>query len=225
MDQPEQRFVRNTRVRLREGVDPGFYNGFSRAGQQGWVRKRKRDRYGFPQVFIEWDKDHWAYNQQPDIWTWEGHFEAVEGSMSKQEGSDNSERDKQIHQLTETFLKSLFSAIDGGKAVAAVEAEEAADETDEEKVDPRADLDPEDWDQVAADAARVVQQSPAYIVIALEERDVGKENPMIFPCIYHKARTDEYSYICRSHLAHLTAALQDDLIGNALQKTQESEDE
>ena len=84
MDRPEQRFKINTRVRLREGIDPAFFDGLSRVGNEGWVRRRKRDRYGYPEVLIEWDADHWAYNGQPDCWTMEGQFEAAEENDMKE---------------------------------------------------------------------------------------------------------------------------------------------
>jgi hypothetical protein len=47
------------------------------AGAQGYARRRKDDE-GFPLVFVEWDKDHWSYSGEPDVWTFENHFEPVE---------------------------------------------------------------------------------------------------------------------------------------------------
>ena len=117
VQEPQQRFKANARVRLREGVDPGFYNGFSRVGNEGWVRKRKLDKYGYPQVLVEWDKDHWAYNGQPDGWTWEGHFEIAEDA-NMSETPDKNQRDEALQTLAETFVKGVVSIIDGGEGPA-----------------------------------------------------------------------------------------------------------
>ncbi len=95
MDKPLVRFVEGQRVRLRDGVNPEFYGGMSCTGNEGWVKATQLDeRYGYPKIFVEWDKDHWAYNQAPDTWTWEGHFEEVDMP------DENNEKD-----LFQEFLK------------------------------------------------------------------------------------------------------------------------
>lgn len=71
----------NSRVSLRDGLDPNLYNGFGVVGSQGWIKKHKVDEFGYPHVYIQWDKDHWAYNGAPDGWTWEDHFNVVEVNM------------------------------------------------------------------------------------------------------------------------------------------------
>src|SRR5208282_2339321 len=158
MDRPEQRFKINTRVRLRDGVDSTFFDGYSRAGQEGWIRKRKRDRYGYPEVLIEWDKDSWAYNGQPDCWTMEGQFEAVEESIM--EAPDpNESRDEKVRDLTEKFIGALFGALGVEEEKEAQEASTPEDDSDQ-------------WEALATVAAETVMKAPAYIVIALEHLQV-----------------------------------------------------
>src|SRR5271169_6004254 len=110
MDKPEQRFKVNTRVRLRDGVDSVFFGGYSRSGNEGWIRKRKRDRYGFPEVLVEWDKDHWNYNGQPDCWSMEGQFEAAK-EIIMEVPNPNQSRDEKVRDLTEKFIGALFGAL------------------------------------------------------------------------------------------------------------------
>lgn len=61
---------------------PGAETVYPRAlaGMRGIVRGLKDDDgYGFPQAFIEWDKQHWRYNGEKDGWTYASHFRPVEG--------------------------------------------------------------------------------------------------------------------------------------------------
>src|SRR5271166_1294062 len=162
MDRPEQRFKINTRVRLREGIDPVFFGGLSRVCNEGWVRRRKRDRYGYPEVLVEWDKDHWAYNGQPDCWTMEGQFEAVE-EIIMEVPNPNQSRDEKVRDLTEKFIGALFGAL-------GVEEEQEAPEQEQEAPTPEDDSD--QWEALATAAAETVMKAPAYIVIALEHLQV-----------------------------------------------------
>jgi hypothetical protein len=198
MDKPEQRFNIDTRVKLREGVDPSLYGGFSRVGNEGWIRKRKRDRYGYPQVLIEWDKDHWAYNGQKDGWTWEGQFEAVEES-NMEEPTPKEARNKTLSDLTEKFLGALLAVLDGEEPE--VIAEEPEGENTEEQ-----------WTALAAEAAEVITKAPAYVVVALERVEVDDAPPTIIPRIFHAARELDYKLITQSHLGHVLASMQDEMI-------------
>lgn len=218
MNKPEQRFKINTRVKLREGVDPSLYGGYSRTGNEGWIRKRKRDRYGYPQVLIEWDKDHWAYNGQEDGWTWEGQFEAVEeNKMSGPAAPDNpnDDRDEKVREVTETFVRSLFGVL-GQQA--------------EERTEPEAESEPaedtDDWDSLASQAAEALVNSPAYVLVALEHLHppVPGAPPMIIPRVFHAAKKPDYALIAQSQLGHVLVALQDETIAGVLQQRVSNED-
>lgn len=209
MDQPKQRFKINTRVRLRDGIDPVFFGGLSRVGNEGWIRKRKRDRYGYPEVLVEWDKEHWAYNGQPDCWTMEGQFEAAEESMTDK-APDSNDRDEQVRALTETFVHSLLGAIGN---------EEQSTPDPEEDV---GEIDSDEWDELAAAAAEAVQKAPAYIVIALERLQVDDAPAMIVPRVFHAACDDDFKLIAQSHLAHVLASMQDETIVDLLQQASDN---
>lgn len=62
-------------VELIEGREQIYTH--SRPGQRGWVRAARNDEYGFPQVYIEWDKNDERYGGEMDGWTYESHFQQV----------------------------------------------------------------------------------------------------------------------------------------------------
>jgi hypothetical protein len=207
MNKPEQRFPVNTRVKLRDGVDPSLYGGFSRVGNEGWIRKRKRDKYGYPQVLIEWDKDHWAYNGQQDGWTWEGQFQAVEEKEMADATPNNLE--EQVKGITDTFVKSLVTALNP-------QSEPPADEPDEGD-EPESEGSSEEWDSLISQAQESIGKAPAYLLVALEYAETPNAPPMIVPRVFHAAREPEHALVIQSQLAHLTASFQDATIAKILE--------
>lgn len=65
----------HSRVALKPGADSVYQ--LAVAGTEGWVRDHKVDDAGFDMVKVEWDKDHWRYNGQPDGWTFAEHFKII----------------------------------------------------------------------------------------------------------------------------------------------------
>jgi hypothetical protein len=218
MNLPEQRFNVNTRVKLRGDVDPSFYNGFSRTGNEGWIRKRKRDKYGYPQVFIQWDKDHWAYNGQEDGWTWEGQFEAVEESMMADTPEKPTNIEEQVRGITENFVQAIFGAL--GQQQADDTPPEPEAETSESE-----GTEAQQWESLAAEAGQAILNAPAYLVIALEPAEVPDAPPMVIPRVFHASRDADYALIVQSQLAHLVASLQDTTIAGVLRKKSEDEEQ
>lgn len=217
MDTPQQQFPVKTRVRLRDGIDPSLYNGFSRVGNEGWIRKRKRDKYGYPQVFIQWDKDHWAYNGQEDGWTWEGHFEAVEETpVAEAAQPTNSNAEEQVRAITENFVKSIFSVLGSEPQAASEEPEPATEEPEEDQEDK--------WAGLAAETSEAIAQAPAYLTIALDYVEHDGAPPMVIPRVFHASRTPEYALIVQSQLAHVLSSLQDQTIAGYLELTQQAKE-
>lgn len=200
MNKPEQKFPVNARVRLRDGVDPGLYGGFSRVGNEGWIRKRRRDKYGYPQVFIEWNRDNWAYNGTEDCWTWEGHFEAVEENSM----ADSSNQEDQIREITERFVKAIFSTLGTGSQ------DTSADEPEEQE----AEGDGEKWEDLIAQAQSSLSKAPAYLLVVLEHADAPNAPPMIIPRVFHGAKDADHALIVQSQLAHIVALFQDSTIAS-----------
>lgn len=65
---------------ISEGAEvelcPGFESVYSKAtaGALATVQEVKEDEFGFPLVYVEWEKNHWAYAGQADGWTFANHF-------------------------------------------------------------------------------------------------------------------------------------------------------
>jgi len=65
----------HSRIALNPGAEDLYQ--LAVAGTEGWVRGHKVDDAGFEMVKVEWDKDHWRYNGQPDGWTFATHFKII----------------------------------------------------------------------------------------------------------------------------------------------------
>lgn len=74
------------RVRIKDSVTHMY--PYARAHNEGIVKVRTHDSMGYPLIFIEWDKDHWAYSGEPDRWVMEAHFDKVENKMDEKDKPD-----------------------------------------------------------------------------------------------------------------------------------------
>lgn len=100
----------NTRVRLKPGDFSEFYGGQATIGSEGVITRHQSDKFGLPMVYIEWDKDHWAWNGALDQWTMPDHFEIVEEAKPEM---DNKEKTEKVHQLATDFADALMSVVAG----------------------------------------------------------------------------------------------------------------
>jgi hypothetical protein len=63
------------KVELKPGMD-GVYQKAGPASQ-ALVLDKKTDTDGFEMLKVQWDREHWRYNGEPDQWTHESHFQVV----------------------------------------------------------------------------------------------------------------------------------------------------
>lgn len=106
----------HSRVALKNGVEDVY--ALAVPGTEGWVRDHKIDDDGFAMVAIEWDKDHWRFNGQPDGWTFADHFKVIgtpdppmeQGSMSDDELLDPRPSDEQIEMYIDTISDAMDTA-------------------------------------------------------------------------------------------------------------------
>lgn len=102
-------------VELIEGREQIYHN--SRPGQRGWVRSKRVDEWGFPQVYIEWDKSDSRYGGEMDGWTYESHFQPVKvNPHAKASTRDACPSCGHIHDSEadeiENYLEQLNEGID-----------------------------------------------------------------------------------------------------------------
>src|ERR1700689_3762293 len=100
------KFQEGGRVRIKDNIDPFNYGGMTTIGNEGTIAAIQEDRFGLPQVFIQWDKNHWTYNGAPDGWTFEDHFDIVESTMTE---PSKQELAKQLGQQFVEGLTNLFA--------------------------------------------------------------------------------------------------------------------
>lgn len=77
-------------VGMKVELLPGREDVYPRAvaAMRGVVRGLKKDRHGYPQAYIDWDKEHWRYNNEEDGWTFAAHFRPVEGEEKELVGAE-----------------------------------------------------------------------------------------------------------------------------------------
>jgi len=155
------RFKNNTRVKLRS-VDPTFYMGMAKTGNEGWIIKHRVDKFGLPEVYIRWDTDHWAYNEQPDCWTYEDHFD-----LAQMEENVAQEDDKKSNVTPEDIarLKQIIARYEGGPS----ETEMAMNQSPEQLSE--LDLLSDELDEAHANqmekSQRIVQDAEAFFTVAV----------------------------------------------------------
>lgn len=71
----EQKIEVGALVELRPGREDVYQRAIAQS--RGIVRATRDDEFGFPQLYIAWDKDHWRYNGEEDGWTFADHFTLV----------------------------------------------------------------------------------------------------------------------------------------------------
>lgn len=207
MTMAEYRLPINSRVRLRDGIDPQLYKGLSCTGNEGWVRNH-RDDLGYPQVLVEWDRDHWSYNGAPNCWTYEEHFDLIEGIMADKKEQTPKDKEEAVRNLAEGFVKGLFRELGMSNG----EIEQADDELAAKDDTPAVETTQEDMTDEAIQALRT---GKAFIVVTMQENE--KRGGLIYPSIYHQAESEQLALICQAQLAHLVALLQDGLIHEKIQ--------
>jgi hypothetical protein len=65
------------RVELLPGREDVYDSVFP--ASRGVVSGRRKDKYGYDLIYIIWDKEHWRYNGEDDLWTLASHFRPVQG--------------------------------------------------------------------------------------------------------------------------------------------------
>lgn len=232
----------NQRVRLRDGVDPNFYGGMGMAGNEGWIRRQEHEpQYGFVRVYIEWDKDHWAYNGAPDMWTWEGHFETVkedEETMTDEDRQDNK-RKRSIEQQFKDFqeFQKFVSSLD--QPSSPEENEDVGEDEDHGGYEHypggylpgHGPIDHEeeivrDYGEILKKAVNNLAEAEGFIVIAVHRHDhPGAPKGVLIPLIYQHSLTPESELLANMQVASLSSDLYQEIAMPRLQEIFKDQDE
>lgn len=119
----DNQFVNGTPVELLPGREEVYQRAL--AGSRGVIRASKVDDYGYEKVYIEWDKDHWRYNGEPNGWTYASHFQVAEDidphatdlvngdidiPLTPPVPSSREEREAQINDYVESMMDAFDRA-------------------------------------------------------------------------------------------------------------------
>lgn len=200
MDKPVQRFPINSRVRLLRGVEDGFYGSYGRIGNEGWVRRVKFDKFGYPHILVEWDKDHWSYNGVQDLWTWEAHFDKVEDMTAQENPQDDPDL-----QFALRIARAMRAESD---------IEELNDDLGPEA---QATQEEEEWDLRTDEAANIVKNSKAFMVIALGDEGDG-DTIHLYPRLLHGAQDERLELIIHSQVSQVAATFHENLAAEQLNR-------
>jgi len=184
-------FSVNSRVKLKDGVSPEFYGGFARTGNEGVVRAQKVDEYGYPHIFVEWDKNHWAYNGAPDLWTWQDHFELI--------GKEKDMADDKESQLAKLFSEFIEKA------------ESIKNDSDKTKEVSKSDSSTREFSDIIEQAGEALFDLDAFYLIGVEKVD-GKVQPKI----YAASKDVESSLYAQLQIANVAAAIQEKVISELI---------
>lgn len=156
-------------MKLKPNGEDAVY-ALAPAGSEGWVRGLKLDSVGWPMILIEWDRDHWTYNKEPDGWTFEEHFEPVEDEMSE-EGN--------IEEQFEAF-KKWQAEQQGG--VEPVEIDVA-----------------ERYQQDLRDATEIAKKAEGFFMVLIERQDDGVDLGFV-PRVFNSLKDERIGALLESQL-------------------------
>jgi hypothetical protein len=193
---------KDQRVRLKSNGEDNLYM-FAAAGSEGWVRDQTHDPTGFPMVLIEWDKNDWRYNGEPNRWTFEAHFEPVEDDKMADEAPKLPEgMDPQAMMAAfAQFLQSQTGDTSGAVSQqSAVDAETAKMRGEFDKL-------------VTEVSDRLHTPKVESMLVLWVEREKGDgPDQVLVPRVANYYMTPESGYLLESHLSKLAAMAHDEAV-------------
>jgi hypothetical protein len=189
----------HSRVALIDGADSVYT--FALSGTEGWVRGRKVDDFGYDLVKVEWDKEHWRYNGQPDGWTFESHFKII-GPPEIPATTEEEEEVEQGEQSQEESIGELT-------------LHEA----------PPADHQIEVYIDTLTEAMDAASESEAFLMIAVR-RVPNPENPtetMYVPQIFSTATTKEGALLLDIQLAECASTSYEEMVFQLIEQLKKND--
>lgn len=168
MDKQPHPYPRNVRVKLLD--TPSNLYPMAPSGSEGWARKLDHDPLGYPLVFIEWDKEHWAYNGEADAWTFASHFEAMEEKVDREEVDPEA-------------LAQIFSILNKKVEPSSVEGKPGADVLLDALVQHIEWPTKEDLKTALAQALTDTADDDGFVLLSIKRNDDGTFIPSISMCV------------------------------------------
>lgn len=181
------------RVRLRP--DRSEIYQMAPAYSEGTIEGRRIDPIGdFKMVFIKWDSSHWTYNGQPDMWTFEEHFDKV-GEKQMTDGPDK----KQVATALDVLAQAL-----GVKSEAEPTQEEVGEQRAEEVTPDKV----KQFEHVFERAVEVARDSDAFVIACVRKEDAPDGSGAQFvltPALFSNALSRESAVLLDAQLAEIVS--------------------
>lgn len=180
----------HSRVALKDGVDHVYV--YALAGTEGWVRGFKQDDDGFDLVRIEWDKEHWRYNGQPDGWTFADHFYVIGSPMPPRKVEETEDE------------QAMPDMGDGPLSLADMTSDEP---------------DPDRYMEILTEAMDTASESEGFLMFTIR-RQSNPENEsevMFIPQIFTNATSKEAGMLLDIQLAEAAAMSYQEMVFTLIQ--------
>lgn len=158
----------------------------ARAYNQGFVRATSHDEFGYPLIYVEWDKDHWAYSGEQDRWVLEAHFDPVE-EKTMADKPNESDLIKALAQIVKQF---------GGPA--------ESENRDADVEDKREELE-DSYDEVLNRAVDDARDGEAFIILVARPEEGFQGGELITPHIYMHSKRDDAALLLDACMADAVA--------------------
>jgi hypothetical protein len=199
----EYQIPQDARVKLRDGLDDLYLPNGIPVGSEGWIRERSFLPGNFPMVYIQWDKNHWTYSNQDDLWTYESHFEVVDKDKT------------QVSEEVEVDPKLVATIVAAMQAVQGQQSTTVAPD-DESKVDSRV----EKYMEAMENAANAISEGDAFMAIVLKEVEVDGNRGYV-PQIISDQQDPEAGFYLQAHLAEFVSNLHQGLLVEKIKNARE----
>ncbi len=199
-------FHKDQRVRLKNQPADIYRRAYG--GSEGIVRKTKKDEFGYPMIYIEWDKNHWTYNGEEDMWTFADHFDPVERIEMPRDDSNDSK-----------LIKDLINFLDKYQKNQGQDNTEANPEEDQERRERR-----QVYAETVQEAFEKVVDGEAFLMVCVERE--GGESASIYnlvPYIFASTITEEAATLLEVQLSQILATMHQNLGGKYLARLAEDE--
>lgn len=221
MERQQHKLKTNQRVRLKADGQDALYP-MACAGSEGWIRKQDTDPHGYPMVYIEWDKNHWAYNGEQDRWTFEAHFDPVEeNNMSDQQGS--TPPPEFVNFMSTLWQQFQASQQEQPKAEEPPPLNETEAEKDEHTGPLASD---EQFAEAITKSLEIAKNSDGFILITVDRESLPDTSvPLLTPSIITCYKSAESGHVAELHMARFVAFAMEGLTIDRIHSILQGKDE
>lgn len=167
-------------------------------GAVGFARRRKEEE-GFPMVFIEWDQQHWSYSGEQDKWTFENHFEPLDGDLEEDSTVSADEEGKLPPEL-QKGIEELFAGYLADNQPEQTQVQAAPDSELFELETP------EEYQQTIEIALKAAADGIAFLMIGVAEREIDDGGKALVPYVVSSYTNETAGLFLETQVADFAAS-------------------